>query len=104
MSKKKTIRPSAYEITMMMQREQMPYTSVYNTVKSITSSMYDPSVHVLGYRLYLLSMPVVFNLQYILSMSIFVSGDNKECKNGALNVVDFTIFSSFEKLSHTNRI
>ena len=37
-------------------------------------------------------------------MSIFVSGGNKERKNGALNVVNFAIFSSFEKLIHTSLI
>ena len=31
-------------------------------------------------------------------MVIFVTGGNEEGKNGALNVVDFAIFSSFGKI------
>ena len=42
-------------------------------------------------------MSVVLNLKDILGVSIFVSGGNKERKNGALDVVDFAIFSSFGK-------
>ena len=38
-------------------------------------------------------MSVVFTLQDILGLSIFLSGENEESKNGALNVVDFYIFS-----------
>ena len=54
--------------------------------------MDDPSVHVLEYRLYWLSISVVFKLKYILGLSIFVSGGSKERKNGALNVVGVSIF------------
>ena len=37
-------------------------------------------------------MSVVFTVKYIMGLSIFVFGGNKEHKNGALNVVDITIF------------
>ena len=50
------------------------------------------------YKLYLLSISVVFTLKDILGLSIFVSGGNEERKNGALNVVYFSIFSSFENI------
>ena len=40
----------------------------------------------------------------MLGLSIFVFGDNKERKNGALNVVDVAIFSSFENFSHLIQI
>ena len=40
-------------------------------------------------------MSVVFTLKYILGPSIFVSSGSEECRNGALNVVDFSNFSSF---------
>ena len=49
-------------------------------------------------------MSVVFTLKYMLGLSIFVFGGSKERKNGALNVVEFPIFSSFEKLSYTIHI
>ena len=49
-------------------------------------------------------MSVVFTLKDIMGRSIFVFGGNKERKNGALNVVDVAIFSSFEKLIHTIHI
>ena len=38
-------------------------------------------------------MSVVFTLNDILGLSIFVYGGNEERKNGALNIVDFYIFS-----------
>ena len=38
-------------------------------------------------------MSVIFTLKYILGVSNFVSGGSKECKNGALKVVDVAIFS-----------
>ena len=41
-------------------------------------------------------MSVVFTLKDILGPSIFVFGGNNERKNGALNVVDVSIFSQFE--------
>ena len=43
-------------------------------------------------------MSVVFTLKDILVLIFSPSGDNKERNNGALNVVDFAIFSSFEKI------
>ena len=54
--------------------------------------MDDPYAHVLEYRSNWFSMSVFFNLKDILGMSIFVFGGNKERKNGALNVVDVSIF------------
>ena len=39
-----------------------------------------------------------------MSLSIFVSGDGKDRKNGSLEVVDVAILSQFEKLSHTIQI
>ena len=38
-------------------------------------------------------MPVLFTLKYILGVSIFVSGGNEEHKNGALNVVNYSMIS-----------
>ena len=55
--------------------------------------MDDTYENVLEYRSYWLSMPAFKNLKYILGLSIFVFGGNKERKNGALNVVDVAIFS-----------
>ena len=55
--------------------------------------MYDPYLHVIEYKSYWFPMSIVFTLKYILGMSIFVLGGNKERKNCALNVVDFFIFS-----------
>ena len=55
--------------------------------------MDDPSVYVLDYISYWLSISVVFTLKDILDLSIFVFGGNKERKNGATNVVDDAIFS-----------
>ena len=49
--------------------------------------------HVLDYISYWLSMSVIFTIKYILGLSIFVSSDRKERKNGALNVGDVDIFS-----------
>ena len=60
--------------------------------------MYDIYAHIIEYKSYLLSMSVVFTLKDILGLSIFVSGGNKECKNGAMNVVGFAIFSLFGKI------
>ena len=54
--------------------------------------MDDPYSHVLGYRSYWLSMSVVFTLNNILGLSIFLSSCSKEHKNVALNVVDVAIF------------
>ena len=38
-------------------------------------------------------MSVIFTLKDIMGLSIFVSGGSKDRKNGALNVVDVSIFS-----------
>ena len=54
--------------------------------------MDDPYVHVLEYKSYVLSMLVVFTLNGIMGLIIFVFSGNKERKNGALNVVDVEIF------------
>ena len=62
-------------------------------MKPTTSSIDDPYAHILEYRLYWLSMSVVFTLKYILGLSIFVYGGSKERKNGALKVADVEIFS-----------
>ena len=45
-----------------------------------------------------MSMPVVLNLKYIMGLSIFVSADSDNHKNGALKVVDVAIFSWFENI------
>ena len=66
-------------------------------MKSTHSNIYDPSAHVLYYKSYVFSMSVVFTLNDILCLCIFVFGGNKERKKGVLNVVDFAIFSLFEK-------
>ena len=87
------MRPSEDAIAMIMRRGLMPATGAYDKVKSAPSSMDDPSAHFIEYKLYWLSMSVVFTLKYILGLSIFVFGGNKERKNGALNVVDVAIFS-----------
>ena len=92
------MRPSADEITVMIQREQMKATGAYDTLNSNISRMDDPSAHVLEYRLYWLSTSVVFTLKYILGLSIFVSGGSKERKNDALKVVGVSIFSYFENI------
>ena len=89
------MRPSADEITVMIQREQMKATGAYDTLNSNISRMDDPSAHVLEYRLYWLSTSVVFTLKYILGLSIFVSGGSKERKNGALKFEDVSISSCF---------
>ena len=104
MYKKNRMRPSSEAIDMIIWREWMPTTVALHTVKSNPSSMDDPSENVLEYRLYWLSTSVVFTLKYILGLSIFVSGGSKERKNGAFKVVDVSIFSYFEKLSHTIQI
>ena len=93
MSKTKITRPSAYAIAMIIRRGQMPDTGAYDTVNSSPSSMYDPYAHVLEYISYWLSISVVFTLKHIMGLSISVSGGSKDRKNGALKVVDFSIFS-----------
>ena len=76
----KIIWPSADAIVMMMWMELMPDTGEYEKVKSTTSRTDDTSAHVLEYISYWFSMPTIFTLKYILGLSIFVSGGNKECK------------------------
>ena len=46
----------------------------------------------------MISISVVLTLKYILGISIFVFGGNKERRNGALNVVDVAIFSYSENI------
>ena len=47
MSNTKRIRTSAESIAMLIQRECIPDTGAYDTVKSTTSTMDDPSAYVL---------------------------------------------------------
>ena len=56
MSKTKIVRPSADAISMMIQRDQIPATGAYVTVKSTTSIVYDTSAHVVFYISYLFSI------------------------------------------------
>ena len=92
MPKTKIMRSSAESIAMIIQKGRMPDTCAYDTEKSTLSSIDDPSVHVLEYISYWLSMSVIFPLKDILGLSILVSGGSKERKNGALKVVDVAIF------------
>ena len=64
----------------------MPATSAQDIVKSTPSSMYDSSEHVIDQRSYWLSMSVIFNLKYILGLSIFVSGSSDDSKKDATKV------------------
>ena len=89
----KIVRPSAYSIPMMMQRERITDTVAFDKVNPNTSIMYCPYAHVNEYKPYWLSMSIVFTLKDFLGMSIFVFGGNKKRKNGALNVVDVAISS-----------
>ena len=92
-------------ISIMIQRERMPDTGAYDTLKSTPSMIDYPSAHVLEYILYLLSMSVFLTVNYILGWIIFVSSGNEVSKNSALNLVDFTIFSSFQNIeSHQSDI
>ena len=43
-------------------------------------------------------MSFVLILECILGLIIFLSGGSEESRNGALNVVDFSIFSLFENI------
>ena len=52
MSNIKMIMPYADEILLMIPRYLMPSTGAYETVKSNTSSMDQPSTQVLEYRSY----------------------------------------------------
>ena len=76
----------------------MQDTGAYDTVKSTTSIMDDTSAHVLEYRIYWWSSSFVFTPKDIMGMIIFVSGDIKYCKNGALKVVNVAVFSKFENI------
>ena len=93
MSNTNRMRPSVEAIAMIMWMERMPSTGALDTVNSNPSRMDDSSAHIIEYSSYWLSMSVVFTLKYILGLSIFVSGGSKECKNGALKVVDVAISS-----------
>ena len=77
MSKINIFRPSIYVMAMMIQREIMPATGVYETVKSNPSSMDDSSAHVLEYSSYWFSISVILTLKDILGLSIFVSSGNE---------------------------
>ena len=66
MYKTKIIKISADSMMMMMQIDLMPETSVHETVTSTTSRVDDPYALVVEYSSYLLSISVVFSLQYIL--------------------------------------
>ena len=92
-SKTKTMRPSADEIAMIMQRERVPDAGAYDTMTSTPSSKDDNYAHVFEYKSYWFSILVVFTLKDILGLSIFLFGGNKEHKIGALNGVDVAIFS-----------
>ena len=87
------MRPSEDAISVIILRERMTATVAYDTVKSISLSVDDPSAHVLEYIYYWLLISVVFTLKDILGMSIFVSGGSKKRKHCALKVVDVAIFS-----------
>ena len=52
MSKTKIIRSYEDAISLIIRRERMPYTGAYDTVRSTTSIMNDPSEHVLEYISY----------------------------------------------------
>ena len=51
---------------MMIQRELIPETGAYETVKSTPSGMYNPSARVMEYISHLLSISVFFHLKNIL--------------------------------------
>ena len=52
MSKKKIIKPCTDAVAMMIQRDLIPETGVYETVKSTPSIMDNTYIHVLEYRSY----------------------------------------------------
>ena len=56
MYKTRIMRPSADKIDMIMQRERMPATGAYATVKSTSSRMDDLYTNILEYREYWFSM------------------------------------------------
>ena len=78
----------------------MPATGANGTVKSTPSRTDDPSVYVIEYISFWLSMSVVLTLKEILGMSIFVYCGSKELKNDALNVVDIALSRSFTNESY----
>ena len=94
----KIINPSSDEIKMMIRRDLIPATGVYKTVNSTPSIMNYPSTYVIEYWQYWLSISVALTLRYILGRSIFVCGGSNTCRNGALNVVDIYISSSFANI------
>ena len=55
--------------------------------------MDDSYEHVLEYGSYWLPMSFVFTLKDIIGHIIYVSGVSEEHRKGALNVVDYAIFS-----------
>ena len=75
-------------------------TNVIDNQNDIYSRTDDPSVYVLEYISFWLSMSVVLTLKYILGMSIFVYCGSKELKNDALNVVDIALSRSFTNESY----
>ena len=94
----KIINPSSDEIKMMIQRDLIPETGVYQKVNSTPSIMNYPSTYVIEYWQYWFSISVALTLRYILGRSIFVCGGSNKCRNGALNVVDIYISSSFANI------
>ena len=102
MSKKQIIKPSDYEMAMMIWRERIEETGVYETVKSTPSSMYDPYLHILKYRSYLNSISVVFTLKDILGQSIFVSNGNENVK--MVHWMGIILLSDLKILNHTSQI
>ena len=71
-------------------------------MKSTLSSIIDSSAHVLEQRPYLLSIYVFLTQNKILVHTLSVLGDSYECSNGALNVIDFVILSSFANIEAYN--
>ena len=92
-SKIKIIDPSVDAIVMMIWSDLVLVTGAWDGDKSNTSMMDDKCAHVLEYRSYWLSIYVVLTLNYILECIIISPVGNDERYNGALNVVDFSIFS-----------
>ena len=98
MSKIKIINSSADTIAMMIQSGFMIVTGAQETVNLTPSIMYVPLAHVIEEKSYVFPISVVSDLNNIIRCSIFVPGVIDEFFNGALNVVDYTIFSSFENI------
>ena len=81
------------QLVKTMQRYLMLDTQIYETVKPNPSNMDDTYAQALKYIPHLLSIFLVLNLKDTLGRNIFVYCGNEECLNGALKVVDFSIFS-----------